>query len=94
MPYLPIVAVLAGLAIVFWVAFYIYFKRHPNKFAGLNVALAILIVGPFLPLIQASLAKRNYGITNREILGLIAVACLLIVAVTISVIFGVGVRPQ
>ena len=94
MSYLQIVIVLGLIGTACWVTFYLYFKKNPEKFRGLNSVLAIAVLGPFLPLIQSSLAKRNYQLTSREMWGIIAVVALLVGAVIASVVFGVGVRGR
>ena len=94
MPYLAIVFVLGLLGVLCWVAFYLYFKKNPEKFGRLNAVAAIALLGPLLPLVQSSLAKRNYAISNREAWGLALVVALLVAAVAISLVFGVGVRGR
>jgi drug/metabolite transporter (DMT)-like permease len=91
----PMFAVIVGLGLLgvaCWIAFYLYFKRYPSKFRGINVFVGILILGPLLPLVHAYLAKREYQTTNREIWGLATVAVLLLVVIAASAFFGVGVR--
>lgn len=92
--YLGMAIALGLMALVCWCAFYIYFKRHPDKFKGLNVAVAVLILGPLLPVIRSSLAKRGGQMTNRELWGLLAMVSLMIAAIAISLIFGVGIRGR
>ena len=94
MSYLQIVVVLGMAGALCWVIFYLYFKRNPDKFGRLNAVTAIVILGPFLLLIQSSLAKRNYEVTNREMWGLVVVVALMVAAVAASLIFGIGVRGR
>jgi len=94
MPYLQIVIAMGLVGVACWVGFYLYFKRNPDKFRRLNALVAVAILGPLLPLIHSSLAKRDYQVTSRETWGLIAVVVLLVAAVAASLIFGIGVRGR
>ena len=77
-----------------WVGAYLYFKKNPEKFKGINVAVAVLALGPLLPLMHSSMAKRCGEITNRELWGLLAVVALMIAAIAVTPIFGVGIRGR
>lgn len=94
MPYFAIVIALGLIGLLCWIGFYFYFKKNPEKFSGLNAMAAIVVLGPLLPLIQSSLAKKNYGISNRELWGFAIVIALFLAAITISLVFGVGVRGR
>jgi drug/metabolite transporter (DMT)-like permease len=94
MPYLQIAIVVGVVGGICWVTFYLYYRRNPDKFRGLGAVLAVVVLGPFLPLIQSSLARRNHELTSREMWGLVAVVALLVAAIAVTLIFGIGVRGQ
>ena len=94
MMYLAIAIGLGLIGLLCWVVFFLFFRKNPEKFHGINVAVALLILGPLLPIIRTSLAKRNHETTSRERWGLLAMLAVFIIAIAISLIFGVGIRGR
>lgn len=88
-------ALLVGIVGLFaWAGLYLYFRRKPEQLSVRQGLVGLLIFGPFYPLIESSLRERNHQLTSRERWGVALVLTLLVLAIALSLVFGLGVRGR
>jgi hypothetical protein len=92
MPYLLVVVILAGIAVVAWFIGLRYFSQRPAELSPKERAFGFLLAGPFFGPLHSSLSARGYKLSVREKSGLAFVIAIVLVAIIGSLVFGYGVR--
>jgi hypothetical protein len=91
-PYVLVLVLLAGAALVAWVIGIRYFRGRPSELTAKEKAFGFLLAGPFFGPLHSSLSARGYKLSTREKLGLAVIAAMMLIAIIGSLVFGYGVR--
>jgi hypothetical protein len=91
-PYVLVVVLLAGAALVAWVIGIRYFRDRPSVLTAKEKAVGFMLAGPFFGPLHSSLSARGYKLSTREKIGLGLILAMMLIAIIGSVVFGHGVR--